>query len=546
MKLWTDSVMLQGDENITSASMTAGGDMLAVATSSEVKLFALLPRRSGTEEGIKVKKMNLPSSVAETGARLIQFSPDSKWLLTTRGDSSIELHRITLDTDSRIIQTVSSETINLTRSGRSMGFRSFQQGALGSYDRLINRAAFSTNSRILSVCDLSGVMDSWVLDGVEDLTEARGEEPASRSSSASSDSDDSSGEENGSKMVLGQRWTRNPLTSLLPQLRSAALVFAFRPSKNVPLALTNGNANDAKNRHHPYSSDSLEADDRLFVLTCKHEIYEFNVLSGKLSDWSRRNPSSSFPKEFRLIKDRVMGVVWDVRADKERAWLFGSEWLWMFDLSRDVLASETKSFPKTKQVNGVAEVLRRKRKREPTLSEDGQKKADNSGAGSKIPDHRLDRGFSRNTLKTVGAEFDQVQHISLEREPSPDSDDDSDHVSQSFLPPMESRTDTGGEVQSNGRSYPPGDTDDIPSTDADLDIASKCSGSNPSHWHTYKYRSILGIVCIGDEDSNTEQFLQAETKDGKNHFGVEVAIVERPIWDLDLPPRYSGDQEWNK
>ena len=48
-------------------------------------------------------------------------------------------------------------------------------------------------------------------------------------------------------------------------------------------------------------------------------------------------------------------------------------------------------------------------------------------------------------------------------------------------------------------------------------------------WTTTKYRPILGIVPLGDSLSTEEQ--------------VEVALVERPHWAIDLPERYVGNKE---
>jgi U3 small nucleolar RNA-associated protein 4 len=60
-------------------------------------------------------------------------------------------------------------------------------------------------------------------------------------------------------------------------------------------------------------------------------------------------------------------------------------------------------------------------------------------------------------------------------------------------------------------------------------------GANgPRWWHTYKYRPIMGCVVIG------------EASNDNGGSGLEVALVERPIWEADLPPRYYGDQEWEK
>ena len=63
-----------------------------------------------------------------------------------------------------------------------------------------------------------------------------------------------------------------------------------------------------------------------------------------------------------------------------------------------------------------------------------------------------------------------------------------------------------------------------------------------AYWHTYKYRPILGIVPLsgGTDDAAAE----SEVNDNSGS-GLEVALVERPLFDVDLPPRYFGNQEWN-
>jgi U3 small nucleolar RNA-associated protein 4 len=58
------------------------------------------------------------------------------------------------------------------------------------------------------------------------------------------------------------------------------------------------------------------------------------------------------------------------------------------------------------------------------------------------------------------------------------------------------------------------------------------------YWHTYKYRPILGIVPLQREEE--------EAGVGAALAPVEVALVERPIWDVDLPPRYFADNEWER
>jgi len=75
-------------------------------------------------------------------------------------------------------------------------------------------------------------------------------------------------------------------------------------------------------------------------------------------------------------------------------------------------------------------------------------------------------------------------------------------------------------------------------------------------WNTYKYRDILGIVPIhqpyeihreeDDDDDNGDGDEQEEDGDDEYDGGedtLEVAIVERPMWDVALPGRYVKSYE---
>jgi hypothetical protein len=58
----------------------------------------------------------------------------------------------------------------------------------------------------------------------------------------------------------------------------------------------------------------------------------------------------------------------------------------------------------------------------------------------------------------------------------------------------------------------------------------------PAWFLSDQYRSILGIVAIG----GTGQVASATDAASS----VEVAIIERPRWDVELPPRFDGGQDW--
>jgi U3 small nucleolar RNA-associated protein 4 len=61
-------------------------------------------------------------------------------------------------------------------------------------------------------------------------------------------------------------------------------------------------------------------------------------------------------------------------------------------------------------------------------------------------------------------------------------------------------------------------------------------------WHTYKYRDILGIVPLGGV-SGDDLEEEEEEEDQSPSGTLEVAVVERPMWDVELPGRYLRDYE---
>jgi U3 small nucleolar RNA-associated protein 4 len=64
------------------------------------------------------------------------------------------------------------------------------------------------------------------------------------------------------------------------------------------------------------------------------------------------------------------------------------------------------------------------------------------------------------------------------------------------------------------------------SSSAGMDLAETTTGTQRSAWWmTLKYRPILGVVPL-DEG--------------------EIALVERPIWDMEMPERYFAGEEWER
>ncbi len=268
--------------------------MLAVSTLSETKIFRLKERFDGT---ITLRKLDLPEEITQIGAKHLHASPDGKWLLFVTSNNKIQLLRILRTAEPERVPHLLPRPINLRRLARKPTQFNYLQGSLGAYDRSICRVEFSSDSRILVVGDLSGHLDTFVLEGHEDLTQdppVTSSRTNSRSSSSSSSSSSNSDVEAHPTLIYAQHWRRNPTAHLIPKLPSAPLIMSFRPSL-TPQSLssttfTNGAIHLHPTRHtpHPHSHDLPHGESRLFILTAQHQIYEFDILAGHISDWSRR------------------------------------------------------------------------------------------------------------------------------------------------------------------------------------------------------------------------------------------------------------------
>jgi len=534
-------IILKGEANITSASISFDGSLLAISTVAEIKVFQLKERKNKDGGTMKVSKLAIPQSFSKGGARLVEFSPDSHWLCIIRNDSRVSMGRLVRDTHAsaallKFLPIVSK----LERLARKIEKRKML-GGLGAYDRMISRVAFSSDSRILAVSDLAGYVDTWLLEGHEDLLQAIEEDGGFDDASDSSSEDDQSEdvEDKKSVVVLGQHWIRNPSASLIPKLPSSPVVLSFRPASAASQKeKTNGVIIPHATRHNPrpHSHNLPSGEDRLLVVTSSSNVLELEVLRGCLTAWSRSNPTSHFPQEFRGLRDQAMGCLWDVSNFKERVWLYGSSWLWMFDLSRNLPLHEAPF------VNGVdkseGDQVSRKRKRtnrrrRSSAAEDLRKGT--SGAGSKIADADLGTGMSRKMQRVIYDEIDEVRQIQPNNAMSMDIDDDAFENDERIAEGREE----GFEMSALERLRRGEDVALRNTAQNAEDGGVDEKNGTPHWWHAFKYRPIMGIVPIG---------LIGEVQAGESaeYGGLEVALVERPLWEVDLPPRYYGDQEWEK
>ena len=535
--------------------------MLAASTNCSVKLFRLRRRKSDYNDSLKVQSMDVPKPFRSIGAKIVQFSPDCKWLAIIQMDDSVRLDKIVRAAgESAFLEG----DVQLKRLTRGPIAKTLHQGSLGDYDRSITRLSFSSDSRILAVADLSGFLDSWILKGHEDLTLGSDKDTKVAKSPESSDSsDDGDREESDSGRIYGQRWRRNPTAVLLPKLKTAPLVLSFRPPRSSPclaIADDSGRNNPTHQNTRLHAHGLPGSSDRLFVLTTSHSMHEFEILSGRISDWSRRNPTSNLPTTFRGLRDRAMSCVWDTDRDSPRIWLYGISWLWMFDFSVDLPPPVKHEAPKKEdkieangdypaENGGDKNKKTRKRRREARDQITKVLRGRGTGAGSRIPDGKLTSGIGRKVLKLGDLADGESRWALLEQEASPISDVDDDEVNNSSALVKLRRDGVDGEMihnDDNVRKFESGhQLNGAPQPGEEKHEARQSNVTLP-HWHTLKYRPILGIVTISGENLDLGEDTIQGDDDASVYGGLEVALVERPMWDVDLPPRYHGDQEWDK
>ncbi|KAJ5235372.1 uncharacterized protein N7469_004540 [Penicillium citrinum] len=526
-------VMVQGEENITSAMLSSDGRILVVATVSDVKIFTVR-RRKGDEKGaLRVQKIDVPKALSSEGARLVTISPDSRWLCVIRPNSEVYVARIQPSSSATEKPQVIPQLANLKRAPRHARHEKHSHGTLGNYERIIRSVVFSEDSAILAAGDLSGCIDTWALSN-EIASQANGK---TKSNGATDSDDDSSDDEDENIAIEGERWLPAASESPIPRMKSGITLLSFRPASPPTNTLTNGTGPKAS-----------AGQDRLMVVTSEHQLIEFEVLTGKLSHWSRRNPKACLPAEFRGVKDRAMGCIWDLFEGRERLWMYGTSWLWMFDLLQDFPTPEEMEAEEKKSSNQIAKAS--KRKRDPLDEEENNRKKPNSGAGDKIPRSQMDIHLGTKVRKIVGSDESQGEWISLDQERPrvPGEDDEAYDYDETFTVGNDAnlarlRREDGSTIE-NGTPKK-GTSKSKPSSDANQNAdASKKSLvttngnlSQPTRrwWHTYKYRDLLGIVPLSSL-SDDEQ--------GQGPSGnLEVALIERPMWDVELPGKYVKDYE---
>lgn len=540
--------------------LSSDGKLLVVATISEVKAFSVR-RRKGDERGaLRIQKLDMPALFSDDGARVVTTSPDSRWLCVVRPNSEIYLARIKPASSPQEKPQVLPQLTKLNRATRHTRYEKASHGTLGEFERTIRCVVFSDQSNILAVGDLSGCVDSWVLEKTSDS----GANSAPKTSGTADSDDESSDDEDEQPVIEGERWRLSAAESPIPRLKAGVVLLSFRPQNPSNTKLLSNGTDGA----HTSITEG-----RLMALTSEHQLVEFEALEGKLSDWSRRNPKAYLPAEFRGVKDRAMGCLWDLSEGRERIWLYGTSWLWMFDLKQDFPSSEEFEASENAQEGGKGQMakasLAQKRKRQAQEDGENDRKKANTGAGDRIPLAQADIHFDTKFRRVVGPDESQGEWISLEKERprGKDGEEEDYEHDEAYAASNDAglaRLRRGGNLRDEeaNTTTPRKGTEsdkllpmvnglaDTPSRKTDHDMLNtpaskqqKQVGSRSAQpprrwWHTYKYRDILGIVPLSPSSSSNES-----TGDNEESYNLEVAVVERPMWDVELPGRYVRDYE---
>lgn len=488
---------LQGEENITSVSIARDGGLLAVATASEVKLFQLLQPQPGAGAGLRIRKLEMPSIA---GARFVNVAANGKWVAAVTATNDVKLVRIIRTEDPTDTPRALDRLQHLHRIPRDSNPTQLD-GQSGAYERTITHTDFTRDGNVFATVDLAGYVDTWVIEGHEDPTAP--EVDIDDSVSAAEDEDDSDDEDlqesKEQTSFLGQRWIRNPSGHLIPQLGSTPVLLSFQPTSEVSdKPQPNGNPAVHPTRHnpHPHSHNLPTTEYKLLLVSAEHQLYLFDVMSGRLSEWSRRNPLSSYPREYKQLDLPAKGCVWDVAESQQRIWLYGEKWLFMFDLTKDFPISDADSS--------------KKRKRDTTKH--------NSGAGDAIPQAeapvtKMRKFQGESTDPSAKARWVDVNATNGTVVVN---DDDAEDNSQPLALLRRSNTQDGVGADAD---------DAITTTGGEV---GEIAELRKPWWNTFKYRPILGMVSISGDDA---------------FHAPEVVLVERPSWDLDLPPRFVGSHE---
>ncbi|KAK6527141.1 U3 small nucleolar RNA-associated protein [Arthrobotrys megalospora] len=494
-------VMVNADENISSAAISPNGDLLAISTMATVKLFHLRPRK--TTVLLRISKLELPEKIATIGARKVLFSPDGKYLAFIAPNSEPYIFEIitSVDGDGKStfefgnLQHLDRKDREVTVSGGKLQRKDGVIGLGRGYERQITQTCFSPNGKYLFAADVGGWMESWNL---EDAKKGK--------------------------------WKL--IKASLPRLPTSPVAAAFRP---------------------PVTSESRNADQdspEVFVMTSDHTLHEFDVTTGQVTPWSTRN-SDRLPRQFLKLKDRCFGIsVVEEKGKGRRMWCWGHGWVFMINVDRDLNVVGAKKEKKARSEDAGMKGVKRKRGlvmvsgagseavkgrkdvvggTEVTLVGRDLVGEGDEGAMDVESDEEFLVDKVRNDVRKKG-EVEMVHSESEDDSSDEEEEEDEDSSSGSESEKDSDESDKESESELSASEHP--DEDGGVKLDVEMEIDSgapapadvvvqKKTGLGVPHWHTFQYRNVMAFLPIGDPKED-----------------LEMVVVERPVADVKLPPAW--------
>lgn len=246
-------------------------------------------------------------------------------------------------------------------------------------------------------------------------------------------------------------------------------------------------SDDVPQTQNPVGGADVEsdvADDyTLLAITSSWNLFTFHPLQGSLTPWARRHPRHALPTAVQDLLDLAKGVLWQ----GPRAWIYGVSFLLMIDMAQDL--------PKPALVADASE----------NPGKQGMKRkrgGPSSGAGGRMEQGNL---APSQVLKHTAGQWEDVDMEDAPQTEDANSDDEMDEA-DGELAQLRNRNETG----------------------SSLEVA-ETGGERKSWWMTYKYRPIFGIVPLSTPDQD-----------------LEVALVERPTWDVEMPESYFSLEQWER
>ncbi|KAM5355237.1 hypothetical protein ACJ41O_001883 [Fusarium nematophilum] len=233
------------------------------------------------------------------------------------------------------------------------------------------------------------------------------------------------------------------------------------------------------------SSDRVN-DYTLLAITSSWSLLAFHPLQGSLTPWSRRHARKDLPAPVQDLLDLAKGVFWQ----GSRAWIYGVSFLLMLDTAQELPKPTVESEGSDPAATPGKQGLKRKRT------------GPSTGAGGRMEQGALAPSQVR---KHTAGQWEDIEMDDAPRPEDVDSDDEMDQANGE-LAQLRNRREAG-----NG-----------------LEVA-ETGGERKSWWMTYKYRPIFGVVPLSSADQP-----------------LEVALVERPTWDVDMPESYFSVEQWRK